>query len=245
MRIAFAAEESKLSDQMADLLRGQGHELASVGKGAGALEALKSSRPQLLVVAEPFLGNGLVGFLRRLREDAVLRPLPVLCVGPSGAEQGVECLDAGADDFMSRPFNAQIFLARVRSLLRRQVWTGQMDEDSVTVLQNGPIAIKLLQRQALVDGDPLLLTRLEFDLLSFLVRNVERVHKREEILQAVWNYPGNVETRTLDKHVEMLRRKLGRLGDAIETVHGVGYRFANLNSPAKRSSPPENGRKLR
>ncbi|MDE2142930.1 MAG: winged helix-turn-helix transcriptional regulator, partial [Elusimicrobia bacterium] len=81
-------------------------------------------------------------------------------------------------------------------------------------------------RQAVISDKPVELTRLEFDLLAHLMRHQERAFKREELLAAVWNYPDGVETRTLDKHVESLRRKLGSGGLLLQTVHGVGYRFA-------------------
>ena len=86
--------------------------------------------------------------------------------------------------------------------------------------------MRLVARQATLSGKPLTLTRLEFDLLAFLLRNADRVSKREDILEAVWNYPGNVETRTLDKHIEPLRRKLGPVGASIQPVHGMGYRLS-------------------
>ena len=134
-------------------------------------------------------------------------------------------LDAGADDAISRPFQAPIFLARVRTLLRRAVLSGGAAEETATVLTGGPVTLKLIARQATIGGKPMVLTRLEFDLLSHLLKHPDRAFKRDELLAAVWNYPGSVETRTLDKHVESLRRKLGPSSEMIQTVHGLGYRF--------------------
>ena len=156
-----------------------------------------------------------------------LRRLPVLCVDPkSTASEGVSLLDAGADDVIHRPFQPPIFLARVRTLLRRVVWAGEAPEEIVTVLVGGPIELRLVSRQAVISNKPVELTRLEFDLLAHLMRHQERAFKREELLAAVWNYPDGVETRTLDKHVESLRRKLGVAAPLLQTVHGVGYRFS-------------------
>lgn len=227
MRICVAADPGKFCEQVSDLLREQGHEVVSIAKPARAFEELLQARADLLVVVKPFFNAAFGAFLKRVRADAKLRPTPVLCVDPKGTpDAGVSYLDSGADDFINRPFNPQIFLARVRTLLRRRVWAGELDEaPAVTALQVGQISVQLLQRQVSVAGQPLLLTRLEFDLLAFFLRHPDHVLKREEILAAVWNYPGNVETRTLDKHVEMLRRKLGAQGAQIETVHGVGYRL--------------------
>lgn len=226
MNIAVVAVEPRFRDQLGALLEGQGHRVQIVPALDSALEAIKSGRPSLLVVAHPS-DAAVPAFLRRLRENPDLRRLPVLCVDPkSGTAEGVVLLDAGADDVIHRPFQPPVFLARVRTLLRRVVWAGEAPEETVTVLVGGPIELRLVSRQALVSEKPVELTRLEFDLLSQLMRHQDRAFKREELLAAVWNYPDGVETRTLDKHVESLRRKLGPAAPLLQTVHGVGYRFS-------------------
>jgi DNA-binding response OmpR family regulator len=238
MLITVAGSPGKFRDQLDELLRGQGFEPFPVDSPKSALAALKQRPPQLLVVLKPFFEEGFAPFMSALRADGALKAVPVLCVAPAGSvELACAGLDAGADDFIHRPFNAQIFLARVRTLLRRRAAEPEAEE-AVTVLHSGPLVVKLLSRQALLDGATLTLTRLEFDLLAFFARGVDQVFKRDEILAAVWNYPGNVETRTLDKHVESLRRKLGAFGSSIETIHGVGYRFlpAPPRSAAKAGS---------
>ncbi|MFI5347233.1 MAG: response regulator transcription factor [Elusimicrobiota bacterium] len=231
MNIAVIAEESKFREQLCGLLEGQGHRVQAVNAVSQAMEAIKTGRPSLLVVAHS--GDAAVpGFLRRLRESPELRRLPVLCVDPkAGAAEGVTLLDAGADDVIHRPFQPPVFLARVRTLLRRVVWAGEAPEETVTVLVGGPIELRLVSRQAMISDKSVELTRLEFDLLSHVMRHQDRVFKREELLAAVWNYPDGVETRTLDKHVESLRRKLGPAAPLLQTVHGVGYRFSPV--PAK------------
>lgn len=226
MIVAIAAVDGKFLDQLKGLLESQGHRVVSVGALDRAAELLKTERPSLLVVAHSS-ESSVPAFLRRLRESADLRRLPVLCVDPkAGSADGVALLDAGADDVIHRPFQPPIFLARVRTLLRRVVWAGEAPEEVVTVLTGGPVELKLVSRQALVAHKPIELTRLEFDLLAHLMRHQDRAFKREELLATVWNYPGGVETRTLDKHVESLRRKLGAASPLLQTVHGVGYRFS-------------------
>ena len=226
MNIAIVAEDSKFSELLSGLLEGQGHRVAAIPALGAALDAIKSGRPSLLIIAHSAEG-ALPAFLRRLRESPDLRRLPVLCVDPkSTATEGVSLLDAGADDVIHRPFQPPIFLARVRTLLRRVVWAGEAPEEIVTVLIGGPIELRLVSRQAVIASKPAELTRMEFDLLAQLMRHQDRAFKREELLAAVWNYPEGVETRTLDKHVESLRRKLGPAAPLLQTVHGVGYRFA-------------------
>ena len=226
MIIAIAVEDAKFREQLTELLAGQGHRVQVMASLAEALEKVKSLRPNLLVVADPGSAGGAAAFLKRLRESADLRRLPVLCVDPKGGtNEGVALLDAGADDVIHRPFQPPIFLARVRTLLRRAVWAGDAPEDVVTVLSGGPVELKLVSRQAVISGQVVELTRLEFDLLAFVMRHPDRAFKREELLASVWHYPGSVETRTLDKHVESLRRKMGSSALLLQTVHGVGYRF--------------------
>lgn len=225
MIIAVDAGEAKFRAQLTALLESSGHRVVEVAARAGALVQLRAAKPHLLVVACSSMSAD-AEFIRGLRAQPDLRLLPVLCVDPkAGPGDTVTLLDAGADDAITRPFQPPIFLARVRTLLRRVVWAGDAPEEIVTVLTGGPIELKLVSRQALVVGKPVELTRLEFDLLAHMLKHPDRAFKREELLAAVWNYPGNVETRTLDKHVESLRRKVGPCAALIQTVHGVGYRF--------------------
>lgn len=235
MLIALACDDERFGKQLETLLATQSHVVAREELEEAAARRLLAKPPALVIIAASAQDSAL-DFLRRLRAIEALRPTPILCVNPrAGGAEGVVLLDAGADDFINRPFNPQIFLARARTLLRRGVWSGRLEEEPVTTLESGPLRLQLISRQATIGGRAVVLTRLEFDLLAFFLRSPERVFSRQDILEAVWNYPGNVETRTLDKHVETLRRKLGEAGGLIETVHGVGYRLA-------ASRPARNGR---
>ncbi|MDO8756818.1 MAG: response regulator transcription factor [Elusimicrobiota bacterium] len=225
MLISVAADDAKFRAQLRELLEGGGHKVMDLPPSLDGLPALRAGKPHLLVVASR-ADSAAAAFIRGLRAHPDLRLLPILCVDPkAGSSDTVVLLDAGADDAITRPFQPPIFLARVRTLLRRAVWAGDAPEEIVTVLTGGPIELKLVSRQALVGGRPVVLTRLEFDLLAHLLKHPDRAFKRDELLAAVWNYPGSVETRTLDKHVESLRRKMGACAPMIQTVHGVGYRF--------------------
>jgi two-component system alkaline phosphatase synthesis response regulator PhoP len=222
--ITIAGEDRKFCAQLEQLLLGQNHKVTMLASLASVQESLKGLEPHLLVLAPEHGSGGAAQLLKSIREEEGLRPLPILCVNPQGGgSDGVAYLDFGADDFINRPFNGQIFLARVRTLLRRRLWNGELEEDEVTSLLCGPLMMNLVSRRVLLAGLPVVLTRLEFDLLAYLLRRPDEVCKREDILESVWNYPLEVATRTLDKHVETLRRKLGTFGSAIQTVHGIGY----------------------
>ncbi|MDD5657321.1 MAG: response regulator transcription factor [Elusimicrobia bacterium] len=236
MFITVAGEDDKFCGQLERLLLCESHKVSVIKPLAEVGRVLQGSAPHLLVLVPDAAGRSVVDLLGAVRNDSGLRRLPILCINPrGGGADGVAYLDAGADDFVNRPFNPHIFLARVRTLLRRRVWSGDLEQDEATILRCGALAMNLLARQVLLSGRPVVLTRLEFDLLAFLVRGADQVFSRSDILEAVWNYPQDVATRTLDKHVETLRRKLGAVGAAIETIHGVGYRLAPSALEMKRA----------
>ena len=234
MIVAVIGQDSKFSVQLQDLLQAQGHRVALMADPAKAVARLAAEPAHLVVLTGLASREALLTLLRALRGQAPTRSVPILQVDPQGATKDVvEVLDAGADDFLAKPFNGDIFLARVRTLLRRSLWNGSLPADPVVTLEAGQVKLSLVERSVRVGGSEVPLTRLEFELLSFLLKNKDRVLKRVEILEAVWKYPQEVETRTLDKHVETLRRKLGLVGRAIQTVHGVGYRFLDPAKPLR------------
>lgn len=235
MHIAVVGSGSKFCAELARLLDSQSHRVAALPADAKTAARLAAEPAQLVVVEGAAKEAGL-GLIRALRSQAATRKVPILAVNPEGSvKEVVEYLDSGADDYLARPFNGEVFLARVRTLLRRQIWSGGLAEEPVTVLGLGPLKVHLVERTVRVDGEERALTRLEFDLLAFLLRRKDEVLKRAELLEAVWKYPQEVETRTLDKHVENLRRKLGEIGKRIRTIHGVGYRFLDPQSPLPQS----------
>ena len=236
MLIAIAGDDAKFCAQLQPLLAAQNHQVLVIPPGAPLAGTLRASGAHLLVMVPAEASKAACAALSAIRAEPALRRMPILCVHPRApGKDGVAWLDAGADDFVNRPFDGEIFLARVRTLLRRRVWVGELADEPEPILSRGPLTLKLVTRQALLDGKLLALTRLEFDLLAHLLKSpASQPASRQELLAAVWNYPQEVETRTLDKHVETLRRKLGARGELIETVHGVGYRLAEPPLKASR-----------
>lgn len=233
MIVAVIGTDTKLCLQYQSLLESQGHRVTLMADAGKAPARLEQMGAHLVVLAGLGVKETGVSLLRALRAGAKTRALPVLQVDPQGSMKDiVEILDAGADDFLAKPFNDDIFLARVRTLLRRSLWSGHLPADPVVSLEAGPVRLSLVERSVRVDEAEVTLTRLEFELLAFLLKNKDRVLKRSEILEAVWKYPQEVETRTLDKHVETLRRKLGEAGRRLKTIHGVGYRFFDAEPAA-------------
>jgi two-component system phosphate regulon response regulator PhoB len=136
-----------------------------------------------------------------------------------GDEAGkVRALDFGADDYVTKPFSPREVVLRIRGILRR----GERADES---LKAGPISIDPARHQVRVNGKQVNLTSLEFKLLRTLMQRRGRVQDRDRLLNEVWGYESVIDTRTVDTHVRRLREKLGKAGEAIETVRGFGYRL--------------------
>jgi two-component system, OmpR family, alkaline phosphatase synthesis response regulator PhoP len=148
-------------------------------------------------------------------------PIIILTARTSESDR-VTGLDAGADDYVTKPFSLRELAARVRAVLRRPQTTA---EARAAVFRGRHLMADFDAVAIEVDGHEVRLTRREFDLLRFLVENKNRVLSRDRLLERVWGYNRNVETRSVDVHVGRLRAKLGTAGDQIETVVGLGYRF--------------------
>jgi DNA-binding response OmpR family regulator len=168
--------------------------------------------------------------LRAIRRDTSLRALPVILMTRSSEDiDRLLGLEVGADDYISKPFSLRELSARVKALLRRAVVIeGQARGQR---LQFGSIVLDLDLHEASAGGNALDLTRREFELLAFFLKNPRRVLPREKILQQVWGLEYLGESRTIDAHVRRLRAKLGESVSCIETIVGVGYRLGNVDSP--------------
>jgi two-component system phosphate regulon response regulator PhoB len=193
-----------------------------VSTGDAAVRVATAQPPDLLILDLnlPVLSGSEVCRILRARPETAGIPIIILTARTSEADR-VAGLDMGADDYVTKPFSLRELSARVRAVLRRRaagtaaaaVYDGRhlrADFDAVAIA---------------VDGQPVRLTRREFELLRFLVDNRNRVLSRDRLLERVWGYERFIETRSVDVHVGRLRAKLGAAGQQIETVVGLGYRF--------------------
>jgi DNA-binding response OmpR family regulator len=230
MKVSVVGQDEKFCRRLREILEAQHHHVHLIADVAGAFDAITAETTHLVVISGLPSTEAAKDLIRALRGHGPTRHVAILSIDPRRKPEAVvETLDAGADDFLAKPFNEAIFLARVRTLLRRQIWTGVIKEEPVTVHTVGPLSVHLIERVVRAEGQEVKMTRLEFDLLAFMVKNKGEVLSRGRLLEAVWKYPENVETRTLDKHVENLRKKLGKAaGQTIRTIHGVGYRLMEV-----------------
>lgn len=196
-----------------------GHQVLEASTATEAWEQLPQA--DLVVLDWMLPDEPGVRLLERLRRDGRYENLPVLMLtARAGEGDRVEGLTRGADDYLTKPFSTPELLARIQALLRRSGKSGR--------IERGGLALDLERHQASLDGQPLDLTRREFDLLAFLARHPGRVYSREELLERVWGPEFMGTARTVDQHVAQLREKLQedpKLPRFLETLRGVGYRF--------------------
>ncbi len=226
MLIAIVEDEADIRELIRMHLSKDGYEVHSFDNGEVALRAIQTGlAPHLMLLDLMLPGMSGLELCRRMKEELQV-PFPILMVTARGSEQDiVQGLEAGADDYIVKPFSMPILLARVKSALRREKRTAPVIVEAPPFDAQG-IRIDEKRHEVTVGGKDVELTSSEFSLLRFLAGHPGWVYTRSQIVKAVHgeNYP--VTDRSVDVMVLSLRRKLGEEGKAIETVRGVGYRFA-------------------
>ena len=185
-------------------------------------QALARQKPRMILLDIMLPEEDGLQILRKLRADPDTRRTPVIMLTAKGSEYDkVMGLEAGADDYIPKPFGMMELIARVKALLRRAV----PEETTGDRYCAGPLEVHAGRHSVTVEGQPVTLTLKEFDLLLTLLKHRGSVLTRDQLLNRIWGYSFDGESRTVDVHVRTLRQKLGVAGDLIETVRGVGYRI--------------------
>ena len=199
-----------------------GYKVSSASTGTDALAMARRDRPSLIVL--DLMLPGMSGFdvLAKLREDENTAGMPVLMLTARKEEPDrIRGLELGADDYLTKPFSPQELVLRVGAILRRLGSAGEQSD----VIQIGAIRIDRSAHRVAVDGHEIELTPTEFKLLLTLAERRGRVQARAHLLETVWDAAPEIQTRTVDMHIQRLRTKLHPAGDLIETVRGFGYRL--------------------
>ena len=217
-------DENNIKDLIVYTLGVTGFEARGLHDGKALDEALsdpEKSLPDLILLDIMLPGEDGISILRRLKEDARFRAIPIIMLTARGAEYDkVQALDLGADDYVTKPFGMMELVSRIKAVLRRA--SSYSKDDTVRF---GRLEISERKRSVLADGVQIVLTNKEFELLNFLVRSPGIVMPRDQLLDEIWGHDFSGESRTLDVHIATLRQKLGSAGEVIETIRGVGYRL--------------------
>lgn len=216
MTLIYCVEDdASIRELISYATQSAGYETRGFESGEAFWRAVEERTPELVLLDIMLPGEDGLSILERLRRDGATARVPVIMLTAKTSEvDKVKGLDAGADDYMAKPFGVMELLSRIRAVLRRST-----PDERLTA---GEITLDLDRREASVAGQAVKLTFKEFELLRYLVQNRGRVLSRERILEKVWGYDYEGETRTVDVHIKTLRQKLGR-DDLIVTVRSVGY----------------------
>ncbi len=218
--IAIIEDDNNIRELVCYTLKNTGFEAVGFDCAKPFFESLEDSIPDLLILDIMLPGEDGISILKRLKLSEKTKNIPVIMLTAKSTEYDkVTGLDSGADDYLVKPFGMMELVSRIKALLRR---CGKNTTD-IHIYQN--VALDKTAHIVTVQGKQVDLTLKEYSLLLVLLENKERVLTRDMLLQKIWGYDFDGETRTVDVHIRTLRTKLGSEGDIIETIRGVGYKI--------------------
>jgi len=223
-RILVIEDEPDIQQVLDYNLREKGHKVFIAGKGEEGLRIARDKRPDLVLLDLMLPDIPGTEVCKALKTDPSLKNTQVVMLTAKGEEiDRVVGFELGADDYVVKPFSVRELLLRITAILRRS----QGEQEAATSFQFGRLRVDREAHRVWADDSELELTALEFKLLVTLYDRRNRVQTRAALLSDVWGIDADITTRTVDTHVKRLREKLGDAGNYIETVRGVGYRFAD------------------
>ena len=222
-RILVVDDEPETVELVEFNLRQAGFDVATAADGSEAIRKVRAQLPSLIVLDLMLPEVDGLEVCKMLRRDTSTAGIPILMLTAKAAElDRVLGLELGADDYVTKPFSPRELVLRVRKLLER----GQPKSAEAETMKFGEVVIDLPRHRVAVRGRRVELTATEFKLLTVLAQRRGRVQSRDTLLRDVWDYNSLVDTRTVDTHMRRLREKLGPAAKHLDTVRGVGYRFA-------------------
>ena len=217
-------DDSNIRELVVYTLETTGFQARGFEEGKSFLEALALETPDLILMDIMLPGEDGISLLKRLKNSSKTKDIPVIMVTAKGAEYDkVKGLDLGADDYVTKPFGMMELVSRIKAVLRR---SGAAKKKAEDIIVSGSLEINTKKHEVRADGEVVGLTLKEYELLKRLMENPNIVMTRDSLLEEIWGYDFDGETRTVDVHIRTLRQKLGKCGERVETVRGVGYRIS-------------------
>jgi two-component system, OmpR family, response regulator VicR len=219
LRVLIVDDEPAIVDLIKINLELEGFETCVCYTGQQAIKAAPIFAPDLIIL--DIMLPDVNGFEVCKQLQSLSIPI-IMLTAKNDIKDKLYGLELGADDYITKPFDSRELTARIKTVLRRiDKFTAKED----TNIQLGPIMINTMERQVYIDGEEMLLTPKEYDLLMLLCENQRKVFSRENLLELVWKFEYIGDSRTVDMHVQRLRKKLGKYNFFIKTVFGIGYKF--------------------
>ena len=223
-KLFIVEDEPDLRDTLKYNFENEGFKVKAFSNGESFLDVLQKNKPNLVILDLMLPGVSGLDVCRELRSNDNYAGIGVVMLTAKSEEvDRIVGFELGADDYVTKPFSVRELILRVKVLLKKR--TDNLANEQI--LEFGPILMNLEAHEVSIDGKIVNLTALEFKLLKHLLQRKGRVQTRDQLLGDVWGYSSEVTTRTVDTHIKRLREKLGKPGELIQTIRGVGYRFNN------------------
>lgn len=223
-KIFIVEDEPDLRDTLKYNFENEGFKVQSFANGESFLDTINHNKPNLVILDLMLPGISGLDVCKKLRSNESFKGISIVMLTAKSEEiDRIVGFEIGADDYVTKPFSVRELILRVKVLLKKRI-DNFSNENS---LEYGPILMNLDAHDVKIDGKSILLTALEFKLLKHLLNRKGRVQTRDQLLGDVWGYSSEVTTRTVDTHIKRLREKLGKTGDIIQTIRGVGYKLDN------------------
>jgi two-component system phosphate regulon response regulator PhoB len=223
-KILIVEDERDIADLVGFNLERAGYNVLKAHDGITGAEVAIRERPDLVILDLMLPGKDGYGVFKEIRRDSRSRDIPVIMLtARAQTEDRIQGLEAGADDYLTKPFSPKELMLRVQAVLKRS--DGPPGTVEVTY---GPFRFDKNSLKFYLDGEPVELTSTEFKLLLFLTERAGKAQDRNDLLRTVWGYSDEVHSRTLDTHMKRLRQKLGDHAAMVETVRGIGYCVSSL-----------------
>ncbi|MEE9493474.1 MAG: response regulator [Gammaproteobacteria bacterium] len=225
--LLIVEDDQGIQEMLQSFLVNKGYEVATVENGRSALNFLADNNPNLVLLDWMLPDLSGPELLRKMRKNSVQRSIPVIMLTARAEEENkIEGLDAGADDYLTKPVSLKEMHARIRALIRRS-----QGLDEKNLLTAGALTLNPANHELSIYDAPVKIASTEFSLLHYLMRSPDRLLSRPQILDQVWGQTAEIEERTVDVHILRLRKLLRKHGveEMIETVRGAGYRFTGVS----------------